>query len=126
MFQRGPEVTAETSQMRKRIRYMELKHATPDGQREEILHHCGHCSARLFLEGRHVLDAPPHAVLEALRLPQEQQADTQQQAGSQEPQRKRQHTVHKCLQELTDAKLLLDAEALTQDEFTYFLKARAA
>ena len=101
------EVEKETGQMRKRIRYLTMSVDIPDEQREEVLHHCGHCTARLYLEGRATLDAPrppPPPLPPPL-------ADDQ-------PQAKRQRTAQECLQELKDLKQLLDVGALDLEEFT--------
>ena len=101
---RGQEVHAETKQMRKRIRYMHLQWSIPEEQRREVLQHCGHCTARLFLEGRSQPEASAStpSVLE----------------GTAEPATKRPRTAKDCLTELKDLKALLDCNALTPDEFT--------
>ena len=54
----GREVVAETAQMRKRIKYFTLHWQIPEEKREEVLRVCAHCTARLYLEGKPLLDSP--------------------------------------------------------------------
>ena len=117
LCRRGQEVQEETRQMRKRIKYFHLPHSIPEGQVVEVLRHCGYCTAKLYLEGKQVLDteqpAPPP--------PPQPQAAASRQPG--EPALKKPRTATECLNELKDLKGLLDAGLLTPDEFGD-LKAR--
>ena len=58
-FKRGVEIVQETRQMQKRIEYVHLKYSIPEQERQEVLQHCGHCTARLYLEGRAQLAVAP-------------------------------------------------------------------
>ena len=112
LFRRGFEVEAETSQMRKRIKYFVLQHPIPEEKREEVTRVCPHCTARLYLEGKTTLDAAPaHPTLEA------QQAEPN--AGFAQPPAKRPRTAAECVNELKDLKGLLDSGALTPEEFSW-------
>jgi len=103
LLQRGVEVTGETKQMRQRIQYFYMNHQIPDEQREEVLKHCGHCTARLYLEGR-----TPTA-----RQPAQQRPPSSSSAPS--PKRRR-LSPQEVVKELTDLKALLDAGLLTATE----------
>ena len=59
LFKRGAEVVHESTQMEKRINYVRMEYAIPEAERQEVLRHCGHCTARLYLEGRAFLAARP-------------------------------------------------------------------
>ena len=109
----------ETSQMRTRIKYLTLHVEIPEHKRQESLKPCGHCTAKLYLEGRQVLDAPAaaHLALAALPLP------VLPPPGASGQQQKRRRTAADCLKELTDLKGLLDQGLLTPEEFQD-LKAR--
>ena len=105
----GQEVVAETKQMQKRIKYFRLTWQIPEDEREEVLRVCAHCTARLYLEGRPLLDnpassagAPPSA-----RPP----------VNSDEPPAKRPCTASECVRELQELKALLDGGLLSQQEF---------
>ena len=113
LVRRGAEVVEETKQMRKRIKYFCLRHPIPEEHRQEVLRYCGHCAARVYLEGKALLDnpqnlpsptAPPPPAVGSL-------------ANSEEPLRKKPRTAGECVQELKDLKALLDSGALTSDEF---------
>ena len=110
----GHEVEVETRQMHKRIRYLELIHEVKDEDRQETSAVvCGHCSARVYLEGKNFLDAannykPPQRQPSQLRDPP---------SGLQGPAPKRQRTAQECVAELVDLKLLLDSHVLTPAEF---------
>ena len=52
----GKEVASETPQMRKRLKYIHLSHEIPEGERKEVAKVCSQCSARLYLEGKALLD----------------------------------------------------------------------
>ena len=54
----GREVRSETLQMQKRICYFNLSWEIPAERRQEIVQMCFQCAARLYLEGRHLLDTP--------------------------------------------------------------------
>ncbi len=117
LTRRGHEVPGETVQMRKRIRYLVLKFPIPEDMRQEVLRVCPHCSAKVYLEGRCVLDqgvAPPAAPARLAPQPPPQ---------NNEPSPKRPRTAKDCLQELKGLKELLDNGALSQQEFAD-LKAR--
>ena len=109
----GKAVESETKQIRKRILYMPMHYNIPDGQREEVLRCCGHCSARLYLEGRQILDAPPQHALVPPAPPLGNELP--QQNG--EPRRKKQRTAEECIEELKDLKALMDHDLLTRQEF---------
>jgi len=104
----GQEVAAETNQMRKRIRYLQLLHSVPEEEREEVERVCGHCSARVYLEGRDFLDADNN-----WKAPADPLASH---AAGQPPPAKRQRTAQECVQELLDLKGLFDAGVLTAEE----------
>jgi len=102
---RGQEVVKETQQMRKRLDYLHLTVQIPEDDVQEVLEHCGHCSARLYLEGKNaqVSPTPPAAAA----APQ-----------AALPPAKRRRTAAECLQELQGLKVLLDDGLLDQTEFT--------
>ena len=102
----GKEVTYETEQMRKRVTYLILKKSIPEEQRQEVLRVCPHCSARVYLEGKALLDI---SVAPAILL-----GPTVSDAL---PPAKRQRTVTQCIHELKELKTLLDAGAVSQSEF---------
>lgn len=108
LLRRGQEVHAETRQMRKRIDYLTLHVQIPEDAVAEVLQHCGHCSARLYLEGK---DAPV-----ALATPEPGAMPVV--APAAEPPTKRRRTATECLQELKDLKGLLDQGLLDPTEFT--------
>ena len=113
----GKEVLKESRQMDTRILYRYFTYTIPEHEREEVTHHCGHCTAKLYLEGKAVLDAPQApALAEAPGSSAGPSADS-------EPAPKRQRTAATCLSELRELKELLDSNLLTQAEFSD-LKAR--
>jgi hypothetical protein len=118
LMRRGQEVQAETSQMRKRIRYLHLRFPIPEEMRQEVLRVCPHCTAKLYLEGKTVLDQGAGAL-----PPPPGAAPAQPAAASEEPRAKRPRTAQDCLQELKDLKELLDSGLLTPEEFAN-LKSR--
>ena len=75
--------------------------------RQEVTVHCGHCAAKLFLEGKATLDAP-RAV---------QQLTDRPANASSGPPAKRQRVALECVAELKELKGLLDSGVLTQAEF---------
>ena len=106
----GKEVAKETEQMRKRIMYFTLFYQVPEDQRQEVVKVCPHCTARLYLEGRPLLDNPPNSSVQAsgpaaLGL-----------SGS-APHPKRVRLTDDTVRQLKDAKDLLDVGCLTQAEF---------
>ena len=108
LYSKGVEVYAETAQVRKRICYFTLKEQIPEDKREEVLRHCGHCAARLYLEGK----APaPHDAARptaaAALLPSPSAASSP---------KKRRLNPQEVVKELTDLKALLDAGLLTRSE----------
>ena len=109
LYRYGREVAHETKQMQKRIRYLELSYEVPDEERKEVLHVCGHCSARVYLEGRSLLDH--NSAGEPAQEPQQPQEEEEQRPP------KRQRTARDCLAELQSLKALFDNGALTQQEF---------
>ena len=115
---RGREVESETNQMRTRMCYLELKHSIPEHAREEVLRVCPHCAAKLYLEGRAVLDAAPPA-LPALPAPAPALLALPPAPASLNEERaaKRQRPASVRLQELKDLKALLDDDLLSLEEF---------
>lgn len=114
LFQRGREVVQETAQMRKRIHYLHLTRPIPEDQRKEVLQHCGHCSARLYLEGKASFQRPFPFQQQPSPLPRSPLVPDERR----EPGAKKRRTVQDCLQELQDLKQLLDAGVLSQREFS--------
>jgi hypothetical protein len=106
------EVTTETEQMRKRIKYLTLTHQIPEEQRKEVLAVCPHCTARLYLEGKELLDNPAAQPL-ADRLAS---AASVQRTTSEGPAAKRQRTAADCVQELLGLKSLFEAGVLSLAE----------
>ena len=87
-------------------------HSIPEEQRKEILRHCAHCAARLYLEGKPLLDehagpAPHDIARPPIRLVE---------VGPPQPQRHRSAT--ECIHELRELKALLDSGAVSQDEYS--------
>lgn len=128
LYKRGVEVQSETVQMEKRIHYVRLHHSIPEAERKEILRHCGHCTARLYLEGRAQLEAAPVRRLSGKQHPMPAAAGHPTPVGcsssshsgapgSGGPAPKRARSAAACVQELKDLKGLLDAGVLTADEF---------
>jgi hypothetical protein len=105
----GKEVVAETEQMRKRIKYITLTYQIPEEQRKEVLEVCPFCTARLYLEGKELLDNPTAQQL-ADNLP------SAQRGTSDELPAKRQRTAADCVQELLGLKTLLEAGVLSLAE----------
>lgn len=108
----------ETEQMDRRIRYFFCTYTVPPEERQEVLKHCAHCTARLYLEGRQTLDrpaaepaAPPAAGARAAPGGEGPQPESSQ------PAPKRPRTAQECVGELVSLKGLLDSGALTQEEF---------
>ena len=133
LFKRGTEVVKETTQMEKRLQYVPLAYSIPEEARQEVLRHCGHCTARLYLEGRAWLAVPPLRRLSSKTPDAEVRAAAGGTArgtannavlprghgpsSSETPERKRQRTAGSCIAELKDLKELLDAGLLTADDF---------
>lgn len=99
----GKEVVSEKRQMDSRVLYHYLTYSIPDEDRKEVARCCGHCTARLYLEGK---TAP--AALQATSGPAESGA---------EPAPKRRRTVAECVGKLKELKELLDCGALCEAEF---------
>ena len=103
----------ETEQMRKRITYCKLTYQIPEEQRKEIRKVCADCTARLYLEGKGVLDNPLPIAADRLRT-----------SSSDGPSGKRQRTsILACCQQLAELRDLLHTGLLSQEEFDK-LKAR--
>ena len=100
-----------------RILYRYLTHSIPEEEREEVTQHCGHCTAKLFLEGK----TAPAALNPA--GPAEAPVAPGRSANANEPAPKRQRTAGDCVAELRELKELKDGNLLTQAEFLD-LKAR--
>ena len=97
--------------------YRYLTHSIPEEEKEELAQHCGHCTAKLFLEGKTTPAAlNPAPLAEAPAAPGRS-------ANANEPTPKRQRTAADCVAELGQLKELLDGNLLTQAEFLD-LKAR--
>ena len=92
-----------------RILYRYLHHSIPEEDRQEVTAHCGHCTAKLFLEGKTALDAP--------RAADAPQPADRPAAASSEPAAKRQRTARECVAELKELKELLDCGVLSQSQF---------
>ena len=54
--------------MRKRVHYVPLTYSIPEEDRQEVLENCGHCTCKLFLEGRQALGPAPAAPHRAANL----------------------------------------------------------
>jgi hypothetical protein len=102
------EVQTETEQMRKRIKYLTVTHQIPAEQRKEVLAVCPHCSARLYLEGKELLDNPAAQPLADLA--------SVHHTTSEERAAKRQRTAADCVQELLGLKSLFEAGVLSVAE----------
>ena len=104
--------------MGKRIDYITLTAQIPENEREEVLHHCGHCTAKLFLEGREQLDRPPtHRVRGKKRPLSAAPAHSPPVQLATHAQRSQQlQSAQTCLAELERAKALFDAGVLTPAE----------
>ena len=111
----GKEVLKERNQMDARILYRYLQHEIAEEDRQEVTTYCGHCTAKVFLEGKATLDTPRAA---GARHPADRPAEASSARAA-----KRQRTAVECVAELRELKALLDGGALTQGEFDG-LKAR--
>ena len=120
----------DTAHMEQRMQYVRLDYAVPEAARPAVLQHCGHCSARLHVEGRDGLVArpvrratgktmgarparPPPSSMGSpacgmVALPVARAA-----SSAQPPAQKRPRTAGSCSQELTDLKDLCGTGALT-------------
>ena len=107
----GRKVVAETAQMRKRIKYYTLTWQIPEHKRQEVLRVCAHCTARLSLEGKPLLDSPS-ASAQGVAAASAAAAASATSSGGRPAKRPR--SAAECLVELRDLKLLLDNGALTQ------------
>ena len=108
------EVTSETEQMRKRIKYLALTSQIPEDNRTEVRDVCPHCSARVYLEGKVALDSPPgSASCAAAPACAGQAAFT----APEQPAEKRARLAAECVHRLQQAKVLLDCGALERAEF---------
>ena len=59
LLNRCAEVELEAVHVEQRMQYVRIDYAIPEAARQEVLHHCGHCTARLHLQGRACLAARP-------------------------------------------------------------------
>lgn len=124
LWRYGKEDYSETSQMRKRIDYLHLPVQIPEERLQEVLKHCGHCSARVYLEGKPsgAAVAPPAPALAQPASADDRTAlapptpDTAAAAGP--PPLKKRRTASECLEELKELKFLLDQGLLEPAEFT--------
>ena len=107
------EVVAETKQMRKRIKYLHLNFEIPEDQRQEIVNVCRHCSARLYLEGKSLLESPAASQLQAASA----SASSSRPSPATEPATKRARLTQETVEQLKEAKGLLDLGVFTQAEF---------
>lgn len=108
----GHEDFREKEQMDRRILYRYCTYSIPQGERQEVSQHCGHCTAKLYLEGREPSgSAAPndHAGLS--------DGPPQHSTASDGPPPKRARTAAECVKELKDLKELLDAGVLSETEF---------
>ena len=101
--------------MRKRIRYLEFNYQLREEEQHEVGKVCGHCTAKLYLEGKPLLDAPAGQLQEEEDSEEEPQMQRQE-AG--EPLVKRRRTVQECVAELGQLHTLLQQGALSQEEFS--------
>jgi hypothetical protein len=111
----GKEVTRETDQMRKRIRYFKLSYQVPEDQRQEVVKVCSHCSARLYLEGKALLDHPTSSSGQA--SDPASLGPSSSALFTSAPPPKRVRLTDDTVKQLKDAKDLLDLGVLTQAEF---------
>ena len=89
---RGREVLEETDQMNKRISYLALTYEIPEGEREEVTRPCGHCGARLYLEGKAPGPLEPRPLALPAEVPasgEEVSAAGDQAVGERQPKRRR-------------------------------------
>ena len=123
LFRKGYEVEAETKQMRKRIQYFFLAAQIPEHLVVEVLNHCGHCFARLYVEGKlSPAQFQQQAALAQqqalLAQPQPSQPSlAQPQFSAAEPAPKKRRTATECVEELKNLQGLLQAGLLSQEEF---------
>jgi len=113
LFRKGVEDTKETNQARKRFQYFSLTKEIPEGKVQEVLKTCGHCAARLFLEGKAPAagQAAPAATLARA-------------AASNSPLPKRRRlSPEEVVKELKDLQGLLATGLLSQEE-VHSLKRR--
>eukprot|EP00959_Pyramimonas_sp_CCMP1952_P461573 9481807-Pyramimonas_sp.AAC.1 len=110
----GREDKYETDQMDRRIRYFFCTYTVPTEERQEVLKHCAHCTARLYLEGRQTLDAP---AAEPAEPPPAGAAPGGSRPGPEggQPAPKRARTAAECVAELVAMKGLLDNGLLSAD-----------
>ena len=87
----GREVVAETAQMRKRIKHFTLQWQIPEEKREEVLRVCAHCTARLYLERKPLLDSSSALAQGVPALP------AAPPSSSDAPLAKRRRTVAECV-----------------------------
>lgn len=110
------EVATETDQMRKRIKYLTLTRQIPAEHRQEVRQVCAHCSARVYLEGKAPLPAPAPVAPAAAPAPAPA-APMGPPAAPDEPAAKRARLAADCVQQLKQAKDLLDCGLLQPEEF---------
>lgn len=120
LFRDKMEDKYETDQMDRRVRYFFCTYTAPPEERKEILKHCAHCTARLYLEGRQTLDAPaaePAAPPPAGAEPRAAPGGAGPGPEGGEPAPKRARTATECVGELVALKGLLDSGLLSAGEF---------
>jgi hypothetical protein len=102
----GKEDLKERRQMDRRILYLYFTYSLKQDEREEVTRHCGFCTARLYLEGKTLLDTSSAAAPPA--------GSAGDAAGR---PAKRHRSARACVEELKDLKDLLDCGLLTAAEF---------
>ena len=117
---RGREVESETTQMQRRIKYYHFTYEIPEEEREEVLKHCGHCAARLFLEGRNISVASAAAGNASGDVggggASSSSGGRNEAAQTSAPAAKRRRTAQECLKELLEIKHLTDCGLLSREE----------
>ena len=124
----------ETEQMNKRVKYIELHWQIPEEQVKEVTKVCGHCSARLYLEGKNAAPNIPAAALPSSvpsasavaalpRVPPAGSSPPAPAAHAQGPPAKKARTANDVVQRLTELKALLDNGSISPWDF-FSLKTR--
>ena len=112
----GREVISETQQMNKRICYFHMTYQVPEVERKEVLRHCGHCTAKFYLE-----DGVGESAAAAGSLPvaaPSSSSSATPASASVAAAAKRPRTAMECVAELRDLKQMLDQGLLTFEEFS--------